>query len=184
MKIAEVFDIHQDFDKPDTDYSRLREYILSNSKFVDKVTKNTSLCEVGSLEWSLHLDDQVVAYLVLTEEMINHVVYPRLKMILTFPPHRGKGYAKTLLYAVKEQVGKIVIDGVVFNQGQQLIRSLASQPLSNIKVLDKRSGTVSKFVKSVNDQDFCYILESTGLKYGTQLLVAHEYTYYNPYGIE
>ena len=88
---------------------------------------------------------------------------------------RGNQYAKYLVYGVKEHVIQpLIIDVAVFTDGQTLIQGLSNYAAVSLKVLDKKTGDITKFKELVHDENLCYLVENTGIghKYVNEAIIS------------
>jgi hypothetical protein len=186
MNVKEVINHNRDMDDSKPDYGAILNKLFNGAKMIRQVTNNLFLYHASTGEYLLVLDNTTpISYLSLEQQDILGKSYPSLKMIATIPQQRNTKKASTLLFAVKEIVGPIVIDGALMKKRQWLVPSLAKIPASNLKILDKSTGKTSNYSGLINDIDKCYVLESIGLGFGKQLLPeGFDYTWYDFYSTD
>ena len=173
--IAEVFNISGKIPDDKVDITGITAYLLTNSDEISQVAQDIVFCKSrkpeGVYYFLLENQKEPIAWSKVSGKEIQNQDYNHLDFVCVVPAHRGSNAIKILLYALKEELHSLIIDGAIFRDGQRLmLKFLSGTPIFNVKVLNKKTGKTAPFTELVNDSDKCYLLSETQLGDGKQFM--------------
>ena len=114
--------------------------------------------------------EDIIAWAKVSPTTILNSNYNHLDFVYVVPEHRASQAIKILLYALKEELHALIVDGAICHDGQPLMTKFSANSIFNIEVLNKQTGETEPFTGLVNHAHKCYLLKETGLGYSKQFM--------------
>ena len=158
------------FDDSKLDLVEITARVFTGATKLKDIHNNLAIYKKENYYSLIKDNAEVYGFAILSPKVIAGINYTHVDRILILPNYRKTAAINWLIYAIKEIVSTpIIADGAIFADGNKLIQQLIKHNIFQVSALNTQTGQKEKLTEPIADINYCYIFESTGLGFKSEI---------------